>query len=202
MTCRMVFWKDFCAPHWPQSHSALARMASSLGGVCALLSLFALLCQMGEQSQIVILVTNGRFRGDYQTARISNYSATEGRIAVGVHPALVFGEMGLGMLALTVRGELVPTGRGRITIPGTLVPTIGPQSRCLGLAGSRRQHSDRGIIGKDCLSGQHMPPDGFSQRFQLWICPPNLLASTGRGRSRHARRSGSAGRAADDRHTC
>ena len=50
--------------------------------------------------------------------------------------------------------------------PRAFIPAVGPKAGGLGLASARRQHRDRGVVGKDRLPRQNMPPDGVGQRFQ------------------------------------
>ena len=45
-----------------------------------------------------------------------------------------------------------------------LASAMGPEACGLGLAGAGRQNRDRSVVDKDCLTRQHMPPDGIRQR--------------------------------------
>lgn len=87
-------------------------------------------------------------------------------IAVGVHPAGIFGEVIFGMLAFAVARELIPTGGWDGAAPRPLVTAIDPKSAGLGLAGAWCQHRHGSVIGEDCLASQHMPSDGVSQWLQ------------------------------------
>ena len=70
------------------------------------------------------------------------------------------------MLPFAVWRELIPTGGWDIAAPGPFIPAISPEPRRRGLAGAGGQHLHRGVVCKDRLSGQHMPPDSIRQRFQ------------------------------------
>ena len=80
----------------------------------------------------------------------------ESGIAIGVHPAGIFGQVIFGVFPFAVAGEAIP-GRWRdFAAPGAFIATIGPQPRRLGLSSSRCEHGNWGIICKDCLTRQHI----------------------------------------------
>ena len=68
----------------------------------------------------------------------------EAGIAVGVHSAGEAGQVRLRTRRLAVGREAVPSRQRRLSVPGPLVPHIGPDSARRCLAGPRRQQLDRG----------------------------------------------------------
>ena len=103
--------------------------------------------------------------GDFADSAIA-IQILEPGIAISMHPAAVFGEMVLRVFAFAVGGEAIPAGGRDGAAPGALVATVSPKPGGLGLACAGGEHRDRGVVGKDRLPRQHMPPDGIGQRFQ------------------------------------
>ena len=73
-------------------------------------------------------------------------------IAIGMHPALVPGQMFCGMLALAVGGELIPRRRWIITAPWPFVADIGPDPGGFAFASAWRLHLQGSVVCKDRLS--------------------------------------------------
>jgi methyl-accepting chemotaxis protein len=85
-----------------------------------------------------------------------------------MHEAAEAGEMVFRMLALAVAREAILGRRRRRSAPGALVAGVGPEPGGLRLAGARREHADRRVVGEDrpiVLGGrEHVPADGVGQR--------------------------------------
>ena len=90
----------------------------------------------------------------------------EAGVAVGVHPAGEASQMLLGVMGLAVRGKPVPSRRRTIARPRPLVAYIAPGARRRRLAGSRGEYLDRGVIGEDGPTGQHVTPHRIGQRLE------------------------------------
>ena len=86
-------------------------------------------------------------------------------VAVGVHPALIAGEMTLGVLALPVGREPKPTGRGAS-------PYQGRSSRP---AGAACQNLSRCVVCKDRLSRVRHCPNRRIEAAPCWAASMRRL---------------------------
>jgi hypothetical protein len=111
----------------------------------------------------------------------------------------------LGMLALPVGREPIPTGGRRLAAPGPFVTGIGPEPCGLGLSGAGGKHPDR-VRHRSRTHGDamaHRPrrsplQTGHGGRWRRPMAPtgpcscrPSRPAWSGRDRALHGRRSGS-----------
>jgi len=67
-------------------------------------------------------------------------------------------------IALAVGAEPIMGGGGAASLPRSFIDQIGPDAPGLGLAGPRRQHRDRRVVGMDHRRRHHMGSDHLRQR--------------------------------------
>jgi len=102
------------------------------------------------------------------------------RIAIGLEKSAEAGEMRARSLALAVGRVEIGRCRRADALPAPVVAGVHPQPAGPGLAGARRQHRDRRVVGMDLVGCEYMRADVVDQRLEQ---PADLADPVRHGRA-------------------